>query len=79
MVAKGEQGRGGLDWEFGASRCKVLHIKWIQSKVLCIIQYRELYSISFNKPYWKKRKKKGEVVSKVCHEDFNVFAFDKSC
>ena len=47
VVAKGEQGRGGLDWEFGASRCKVLHIKWIQSKVLCIIQYRELYSTSY--------------------------------
>ena len=34
MVAKGE-GRGkGLDWEFGVSRCKPLHIEWLNNKVL---------------------------------------------
>ena len=26
--------RGGLDWEFGTSRCKLLYIAWINSKVL---------------------------------------------
>ena len=32
-------GRGGvLDWEFGISRCKLLHIEWINNKLL-------LYSI----------------------------------
>ena len=34
MVAKGEEGEGGLDWEFGISRCKLLYIEWINSKVL---------------------------------------------
>ena len=29
---------GGLDWEFGVSRCKLLYIEWINNKVL-------LYSI----------------------------------
>ena len=34
MVAKGEEAGGGMDWEFGISRCKVLYIEWINSKVL---------------------------------------------
>ena len=33
MVAKG-RGGGGLDWEFGVSRCKLLYIEWINNKVL---------------------------------------------
>ena len=34
MVAKGEGGGGGKDWEFGISRCKLLHVEWINNKVL---------------------------------------------
>ena len=34
MVAKGEGGGGGLDWEFGISRCKLLYIEWINNKAL---------------------------------------------
>ena len=34
MVAKREEGRGGKDWEFGISRCKLLFIGWITNKVL---------------------------------------------
>ena len=34
MVAKGEGGGGGMDWEFGISRCKLLYIGWINNKVL---------------------------------------------
>ena len=31
----GCQGReGGLDWEFGISRCKLLHIEWMNNQVL---------------------------------------------
>ena len=26
VVAKGEEGWGGKDWEFGVSRCKLLHV-----------------------------------------------------
>ena len=29
----GEVG-GGMNWEFGVSRCKLLHIEWINNKVL---------------------------------------------
>ena len=27
-------GRGGLDWEFGTSKCKLLYIEWINNEVL---------------------------------------------
>ena len=33
-VAKAEGGGGGMDWEFGISRCKLLYIEWINNKVL---------------------------------------------
>ena len=30
-----EGGRGsGMDWEFGISRCKLLHLVWINNEVL---------------------------------------------
>ena len=34
LVAKGEGKRSGMDWEFGVSRCKLLHLEWINNKVL---------------------------------------------
>ena len=38
---------GGMDWEFGVSRCKLLHIEWIKNKALLYItgnyiQYLEI-------------------------------------
>ena len=27
-------GGGGMSWEFGISRCKLLHVEWINNKVL---------------------------------------------
>ena len=27
-------GGGGMYWEFGVSRCKLLHIEWLDNKVL---------------------------------------------
>ena len=34
VVAKGEGCGGGMDWEVGISRCKLLHLGWISHKVL---------------------------------------------
>ena len=34
VVAKGAGGGGGMEWDFGVSRCKLLHIEWINNKVL---------------------------------------------
>ena len=30
----GEGSGGGMDWEFGISRCKLLYIEWVNNKVL---------------------------------------------
>ena len=34
MVAKGEGDGGGMEWELGVSRCKLLHREWINNKIL---------------------------------------------
>ena len=34
VVAKREGGGRGMDWEFGIGRCKLLHVGWINNKVL---------------------------------------------
>ena len=34
VVAKGRDGGGQMGWEFGISRYKLLHIEWINKKVL---------------------------------------------
>ena len=34
VVAKGKVGGSGMDWEFGVSRCKLLHLEWISDEVL---------------------------------------------
>ena len=34
MVDKGEWARGGLDWEFGVNKYKLLYIGWINNKIL---------------------------------------------
>ena len=34
MLAKGKRGRREMNWEFGISRCKLLHIEWINNTVL---------------------------------------------
>ena len=32
--AKGEEEQGGIDWETGVSRCKLLHLGRINNKIL---------------------------------------------
>ena len=34
VVAKGERVGGRMEWEVGISRCKLLYIGWINSKVI---------------------------------------------
>ena len=33
VVHKGVEGRERMDWEFGASRCKLLNIRWVAQQV----------------------------------------------
>ena len=35
MVAKGEGVGGGVEWEFGVSRCELLYTGWINKVLLC--------------------------------------------
>ena len=34
VVANGEEVGGGMEWEVGVSRCKLLYMEWINNKVL---------------------------------------------
>ena len=38
VVAKGEGGRGVIDWEFRISKCKLLYIGWINNRSYCVAQ-----------------------------------------
>jgi len=31
---QGEGGGSGMDWEFGVSRCKLLHLVWVSNEIL---------------------------------------------
>ena len=33
VVAKEERGEKRKDWEFGVSRCKLLHLEWISNEI----------------------------------------------
>ena len=40
VVAKRERGGRGMDWGFGVSRCKLLHLEWISRTSLCVSTVR---------------------------------------
>ena len=48
VEGRGRWGGGGMEWEVGISRCKLLYTEWIKNKVL--LQHRELCSLSCDKP-----------------------------
>ena len=49
-----------MDWEFGAGRCKLLHLEWINNKVLLYSTGDYIQSPGINnnrKEYYKKNVK----------------------
>ena len=40
-----QEGRSGMDWEFGLKRCQLLHLEWISNDTW----HRELYPISWDR------------------------------
>ena len=54
VVAKRDQGWGRVDGEFGVSRCKLLYIEWIYSKVLLYNTGTHAISISCESEYKKE-------------------------
>ena len=57
VVAKGEGGRRGLDWEFGISRWKLVYIEWVNNKVLLYSteNYIQYPVINHNEKEYKKK------------------------
>ena len=56
VVAKGEGGGSGMDWEFGVSRYKPLHLEWIGNEVLLYStgNYIQSLGIEHDGKYGKK-------------------------
>ena len=57
VVAKGEGFGGGMEWEVGISRCKLLYTGWINKKILLYStgNYIQYPVINHNgKEYFKK-------------------------
>ena len=57
MVAKKEWCGGGMDWGLEVSRCKLLYIGWINSKVLLYSTRNYIHSpmINQNEKEYEKR------------------------
>ena len=59
VVAEGEGEGRGMGWEFGVGRCKLLHLEWINYKVLLYstANYMQSPGIDHNgKEYFKKER-----------------------
>ena len=57
MVAKGEGERGGMEWKVEVSRCKLLDIEWISTKILMYStgNYIQYPVINHNGKEYRKR------------------------
>jgi len=56
VVAKGDVGREGVDWDFGIGRGKVLPLEWINNKVLMYStgNYIQYPATNYNGKEYKK-------------------------
>ena len=48
VVVGGERGGGGMEWEFGISRGKLLYVGWINNKVLLYSTGNYIHSPGIN-------------------------------
>ena len=57
LVSKGKWGDRGMDREFAVGRCKLLHLEWINNKVLLYStgNYIQSPGINHNRKEYKKR------------------------
>ena len=69
VVAKGEGIKGGMEWEVGVSRCKLLYTEWINNKVLLYgtENYIQYPLINHNGKEYKKRIYICIIAESVCH------------
>ena len=47
-LPRGRGGWGRMDWEFQVSKCKLLHIKWINNKVLIYSTWNYIQYLGIN-------------------------------
>ena len=64
VVAKKEKGESGRDWDFGVSRCKLLHLEWRSNEVLQYStgNYTQFLGMEHDGRYYNK----GNVCVCVC-------------
>ena len=57
LVARAKGGGGGMDWEFGVGRCKLLYLEWIHNKGLLYStgNYIQYPVVNNNGKEYKKR------------------------
>ena len=73
VVAKGEGVAGGMEWEPGVSRCKLLYM-WIKNKILLYSteNYIQYFAIIYNrketeKIYFRLVQKCGFYIAEIRH------------
>ena len=59
MVAKERQGGRGMDWEFGISRYKLLHLEWMSNEGLLYNTGNCVQSLRIDHDGRKYKKKSG--------------------
>ena len=69
VVAKGKGDGGGMDWEFGTSRCKLVHIEWVKKVLLYSIgNYIQYHMINHMEKSMKMNVYKTESLWTVAHQ-----------
>ena len=61
LLPRWKGSRGGLDWEFGTGRCKLLHIEWINNKVLFYSTGNYIHNYLINQNGKLKKNEKGDI------------------
>ena len=56
---------GGMEWEVGVSRCKLFIYRMDKQQGLTV-EHKELYSISYDKPKWKRIFKNIYIYESLC-------------
>ena len=74
-LSRGRGNGGGMDWKFGVGKCKLLHIEWINNKVLLYStgNYIQYPGINHNgKEYKKEGIDVGITESLCCTAEINT-------
>ena len=67
VVANGEVRGSEVDWEFRVSRCKLLHLKWINSEVLLYSTGNYIHTLIKIQPKTNKSQTKNKQILPLLH------------